>query len=127
MFCKSSPIDDILTQALETPEHSGRVRGIGGQVTPTVYFNLSKGAGMGAGNVMQKMRVEFGKQMADFKAEMDAKLLELHQMLKNDTEEKGSCSVKNQVDNYVDDVEEISPDCNVFTKLQQNKVIIYES
>lgn len=31
-----------MTTALQTPEHSGRVRGVGGFVTPTVYFNLPK-------------------------------------------------------------------------------------
>lgn len=28
--------------ALETPEHSGRVRGIGGFVTPKLFFNLPR-------------------------------------------------------------------------------------
>ena len=32
---------DILGMALGNPEHSGRVRGVGGMVTPTTYFNLS--------------------------------------------------------------------------------------
>lgn len=35
--------DDVLSTALETPEHSGRVRGAGSFVTPTLYFNLPKG------------------------------------------------------------------------------------
>ncbi|KAL0534262.1 hypothetical protein IC582_028551 [Cucumis melo] len=30
--------DDILTQALRTPEHRGRVRGVGGLITPLFYF-----------------------------------------------------------------------------------------
>ncbi|XP_062006048.1 uncharacterized protein LOC133723246 [Rosa rugosa] len=34
--------DDVLTQALETPEHSGRVRGVGGFVNPSTYFKLPK-------------------------------------------------------------------------------------
>ena len=33
---------DILGMALGNPEHSGRVRGVGGMVTPTTYFNLLK-------------------------------------------------------------------------------------
>ncbi|KAA0053273.1 putative transposase [Cucumis melo var. makuwa] len=31
--------DDILTQALETPEHRGRVRGVGGLITSSFYFH----------------------------------------------------------------------------------------
>ena len=33
---------DILGMALGNPKHSGRVRGVGGMVTPTTYFNLPK-------------------------------------------------------------------------------------
>ncbi|XP_063944731.1 uncharacterized protein LOC135151101 [Daucus carota subsp. sativus] len=33
---------DVLTLALETPEHSGRVRGVGGFVTPKLFFNLPR-------------------------------------------------------------------------------------
>ena len=31
-----------MTAALETPEHSGRVRGVGGFVTPKSFFNLPR-------------------------------------------------------------------------------------
>ncbi|XP_074367777.1 uncharacterized protein LOC141708178 isoform X1 [Apium graveolens] len=34
--------EDVLTTALQTPEHAGRVRGVGGFVTPTTFFNLPK-------------------------------------------------------------------------------------
>lgn len=34
--------DDVLTKVLGNPEHHGRVRGIGGHVKPTAYFNLPK-------------------------------------------------------------------------------------
>ncbi|PRQ18900.1 hypothetical protein RchiOBHm_Chr7g0211271 [Rosa chinensis] len=33
---------DVLSQALETPKHSGRVRGVGGFVNPSTYFKLPK-------------------------------------------------------------------------------------
>lgn len=34
---------DILTEALGTPEHRGRVRGLGKFVKPSVYFNVVRG------------------------------------------------------------------------------------
>ncbi|XP_075477566.1 uncharacterized protein LOC142518658 [Primulina tabacum] len=34
--------DGILTKSLETEEHDGRVRGIGGHITPTIYFNVGR-------------------------------------------------------------------------------------
>ncbi|XP_063940205.1 uncharacterized protein LOC135152587 [Daucus carota subsp. sativus] len=33
---------DVLTTVLETPEHAGRVRGVGNFIPPTVYFDLPK-------------------------------------------------------------------------------------
>ncbi|KAI5316295.1 hypothetical protein L3X38_036002 [Prunus dulcis] len=32
--------NDVLTLALGTPEHGGRVRGVGAGVSPTQFFNL---------------------------------------------------------------------------------------
>ncbi|TYK22450.1 uncharacterized protein E5676_scaffold530G00570 [Cucumis melo var. makuwa] len=34
--------NDALTQALGTPEYGGRVRGVGGFITPTIYFHQAK-------------------------------------------------------------------------------------
>ena len=34
--------NDVLAQALGTNERSGRVRGVGGFVTPTAYFHTTK-------------------------------------------------------------------------------------
>lgn len=33
---------DVLGTVLQTPEHSGRDRGVGGFVSPTLFFNFSK-------------------------------------------------------------------------------------
>ena len=33
----------MLTTALQTPEHSGRVRGVGGFVSPSIFFNIPPG------------------------------------------------------------------------------------
>ncbi|KAM5584806.1 hypothetical protein ABKV19_004254, partial [Rosa sericea] len=38
----TSGSDDVLTLALGNPEHRGRVRGVGGNVKPDLYFNLPK-------------------------------------------------------------------------------------
>ena len=42
---KVSGSDDVLTKELKTPEHSCRVRGVGGYVNPSTYFNIPKGKG----------------------------------------------------------------------------------
>ena len=39
---KTSGSDDVLTKVLKTPEHSGRVRGVGGYVNPSTYFNIPR-------------------------------------------------------------------------------------
>ena len=39
---KESSPNDVLTQALGTRESSGRVRGVGGFVTPSTYFHTAK-------------------------------------------------------------------------------------
>ena len=33
-------LNDVLTQALGTKEHNGRVREVGGYVTPATYFHI---------------------------------------------------------------------------------------
>lgn len=37
-----SGTNDVLTAALETPDHSGRVRAVGGFITPKAFFNLPR-------------------------------------------------------------------------------------
>lgn len=39
---QSSGSMEVLGRVLQIPEHSGRVRGVGGFVTPTLFFNLPK-------------------------------------------------------------------------------------
>ncbi|XP_062018080.1 uncharacterized protein LOC133734442 [Rosa rugosa] len=38
----TSGTTDVLTLALGTPEHAGRVRGVGGYINPNAYFHLPK-------------------------------------------------------------------------------------
>ncbi|KAH6787677.1 hypothetical protein C2S52_007229 [Perilla frutescens var. hirtella] len=100
VFCSQHPTQDILTQALETPEHCGRVRAVGGNITPTIYFNLTRGmSGVGKMQEMSKMMLQ-----------MNAKIIELENYIKlKDSEEKGSCLVKNNNDiQVIDDEVEIA-------------------
>lgn len=68
-FCSTNPSDDILSQALEKPKHSGRLRGVGCNVTPTFYLNLAAGSGM------RKEVIEMKQQMV----QMSAMILQLQQ------------------------------------------------
>ncbi|KAL4013826.1 hypothetical protein IC575_026010 [Cucumis melo] len=44
--------NDVLTQALGTKEHNGRVRGVGGYVTPTTYFHSVKKTSKDEANIL---------------------------------------------------------------------------
>ncbi|BFG30852.1 hypothetical protein CerSpe_171260 [Prunus speciosa] len=46
--------NDVLTLALGTPEHGGRVRGVGASISPTQFFNLLK-----------QQRVKFGDKLKE--------------------------------------------------------------
>lgn len=116
-FCPSHPTDDILTQALEKPEHLGRVRGVGAYVTPTQYFSLNKETNLRMGNIVQEIRAEFRKQIT----EMSAQILELRQhIMKNDVEDKDSCSNKNVSGD--DDDKEILHDVTPVAKVPKKMV-----
>ncbi|KAL4017143.1 hypothetical protein IC575_024818 [Cucumis melo] len=44
--------NDVLTQALGTKEHNGRVRGVGGYITPTTYFHSVKKTSKDEANIL---------------------------------------------------------------------------
>ncbi|KAA0037986.1 uncharacterized protein E6C27_scaffold36G001730 [Cucumis melo var. makuwa] len=44
--------NDVLTQALGTKEHNGRVRGVGGYFTPTTYFHSVKKTSKDEANIL---------------------------------------------------------------------------
>ena len=59
---------DVLTAALETPEHPGRVRGVGSLVTPTSYFNIPRRRSNSSTSQMQeqiRMLTEENKKKGD--------------------------------------------------------------
>ncbi|KAL6535035.1 hypothetical protein OROMI_026409 [Orobanche minor] len=67
--------EDVLTKALESPEHSGRVRGVGSFVTPSLFFNLPNGKGcrITKAELMARDRVR-DAEMEKAKQEMTAEL-----------------------------------------------------
>ena len=73
----------MLSAALGTPEHSGRVRGVGGYVTPKMFFNLpkEKKSGIKKSELLARDRVMMEelertrREMAELKALFNASKL----------------------------------------------------
>ncbi|XP_075507617.1 uncharacterized protein LOC142544458 [Primulina tabacum] len=106
--------NDILTKALDSYEHSGRVRGVGGHITPSIYFNIGRvwkspfgddhiflnqtKELMEAKILISKQDAQIAEQNARI-SDQDARIQRLEEMFKKgasnfDIEEKGSCLVK---------------------------------
>ncbi|KAL0560430.1 hypothetical protein IC582_000835 [Cucumis melo] len=77
--------NDALTQALGTPEYGGRVRGVGGFITPTVYFHQAK--------PRKSKKVDTTQQIIDENEALRKRIRELEQKVQSiPTSEHGSCS-----------------------------------
>ncbi|KAA0062714.1 transposase [Cucumis melo var. makuwa] len=77
--------NDALTQALGTPEYDGRVRGVGGFITPTVYFHQAK--------PRKSKKVNTTQQIIDENEALRKRIRELEQKVQSIlTSEHGSCS-----------------------------------
>ncbi|KAA0059909.1 uncharacterized protein E6C27_scaffold108G002120 [Cucumis melo var. makuwa] len=77
--------NDALTQALGTPEYGGRVRGVGGFITPTVYFHQAK--------PRKSNKVDTTQQIIDENEVLRKRIRELEQKVQSiPTSEHGSCS-----------------------------------
>ncbi|TYK30539.1 hypothetical protein E5676_scaffold71G00030 [Cucumis melo var. makuwa] len=77
--------NDALTQALGTPEYGGRVRGVGGFITPTVYFNQAK--------PRKSNKVDTTQKIIDENEALHKRIRELEQKVQSIlTSEHGSCS-----------------------------------
>ncbi|KAA0046260.1 hypothetical protein E6C27_scaffold284G00640 [Cucumis melo var. makuwa] len=77
--------NDALTQALGTPEYGGRVRGVGGFITPTVYFHQAK--------PRKSKKVDATQQIIDENEALHKRIRELEQKVQSiPTSKHGSCS-----------------------------------
>ncbi|KAA0032194.1 transposase [Cucumis melo var. makuwa] len=77
--------NDALTQALGTSEYGGRVRGVGGFITPTVYFHQAK--------LRKSNKVDTTQQIINENEALRKRIRELEQKFQSiPTSEHGSCS-----------------------------------
>ncbi|KAL8146466.1 hypothetical protein AgCh_004264 [Apium graveolens] len=93
---------DVMSVALNTPKHSGRVRGVGSFVTLTSYFKLPKGKDKRTRitkaefektkNEFEQMKMEFMSQIAELKSEL--KVVVTASKLQSPISDKASCGVR---------------------------------
>ncbi|KAL0551727.1 hypothetical protein IC582_010816 [Cucumis melo] len=65
--------NDVLTQALGTKEHNGRVRGVGGYVTPTTYFHSIKKTSKDEANILVENE-ELCRRVSELEAQIRSNL-----------------------------------------------------
>ncbi|TYK22159.1 putative serine/threonine-protein kinase nek2 [Cucumis melo var. makuwa] len=65
--------NDVLTQALGTKEHNGRVRGVGGYVTPTTYFHSVKKTSKDEANILVENE-ELRRRVSELEAQIRSNL-----------------------------------------------------
>ena len=85
--------EDVLTVALMSKEHPGRVRAVGSHITPTVYFTIPKQKGCNV-QIFLAQQDELMETKARLQKLEDAVFKTNAQAV--DTEERGSCSVKSE-------------------------------
>ncbi|XP_075505419.1 uncharacterized protein LOC142542585 [Primulina tabacum] len=92
---------DIFTKALNSDEHGGRVRAVGGHITPTLYFNV--GRSWKTEDVERKLMIEQKKELIEATKliqEQDTRIQKLEAIVykkgawDSEIDDKGSCSVK---------------------------------
>ncbi|KAL0534784.1 hypothetical protein IC582_029077 [Cucumis melo] len=66
-------LNDVLTQALGTKEHNGRVRGVDGCVTPTTYFHSVKKTSKDEANILVENE-EFQRRVNELEAQIRSNL-----------------------------------------------------
>ncbi|XP_073280961.1 uncharacterized protein [Primulina huaijiensis] len=92
---------DILTKALNSDELGGRVRAVGGHITPTLYFNV--GRSWKTEDVDRELMIEQKKELIEARKliqEQDTRIQKLEAIVckkgawDSEIDNKGSCSVK---------------------------------
>ncbi|XP_031739205.1 uncharacterized protein LOC116402905 [Cucumis sativus] len=84
---KGHSSNDVLTQALGTKEHHGRVRGVGGYVTPTNYFHSVKKTSKREDEIILENK-ELRRRVSELEAH-------IHSNLSRPLSGHGSCSKPN--------------------------------
>ena len=85
--------EDVLTVALMSKEHPGRVRAVGSHITPTVYFTIPKQKGCNVQIFLAQQdelmeTKETIQELEDAVFKMNAQAVDMN--------ERGSCSVKSE-------------------------------
>ncbi|KAH6785854.1 hypothetical protein C2S51_038309 [Perilla frutescens var. frutescens] len=124
--------EDLLTCALETPEHSGRLRAVGCYITPTKYYKRRH-----KGEDEKRMMTEIREQINEHKEHIDklnARIDKLEAIVarNKDNDEKSSCSVKLQdplKDEEFDDNDDDDDDVQLVDKVDslQGKTVALAS
>ena len=90
--------EDVLTLALDSKEHPGRVRAVGSHVTPTVYFNVPKAKSLQTDLLIAQQRKLMDRRVEklDRRVEqLEATIVKMSASVVG-TDEKGSCSAKEE-------------------------------
>ncbi|KAL6284621.1 hypothetical protein ACE6H2_015550 [Prunus campanulata] len=125
--------NDILTLALGTPEHGGRVRGAGAGITPTQFFNLPKQQRVKFGDKLKEsvreavreetLRIEAKSRetiMEAVRAEREAMLAYIHQSPKNPMSDKASCSGATNIRPLALELEDPKPEADTAAKEKED-------
>uniref|UniRef100_A0A9I9E738 Ubiquitin-like protease family profile domain-containing protein n=1 Tax=Cucumis melo TaxID=3656 RepID=A0A9I9E738_CUCME len=115
--------NDALSQALDTLEYGGRVRGMGGFIAPTIYFHQAK--------PRKSNKVDTTQQIIDENEALCKRIRELEQKVQNiPTSKHGSCSkskvqenMERVLENVVKEKKEIATSVRPTSLTSKKKVV----
>ncbi|XP_073298511.1 uncharacterized protein [Primulina huaijiensis] len=121
---------DILTKALNSDEHGGPVRAVGGHITPTLYFNVVRS--WKTEDVDRELMIEQKKELIEARKliqEQDTRIQKLEAIFykngawNSEIDDKGICSVKlHQVNGSEMKVDKFSPSYEDFNDVEMKVV-----